>query len=223
MNASNPVKLNLGCGLQVPQGWVNIDSSMGVRLAKMPVLRGMLSLIPTSSKWLPNKEWSSNVKWMNITRTFPFADNSVDVVYSSHTIEHLTYEEGKFVFKESIRVLKPGGVIRIIVPDFGEIVQTYLEEQKKDPALAAQKFLTDTFYFEIPIPNTFSGLFKFYFKRKNNHYFLYDKAGLQHQLENAGFRNISFKAWGESAIPNISEIDIPERFHRAICIEAVKP
>ena len=160
---------------------------------------------------------------MNITRRFDYADNSVDVIYSSHTIEHLTYNEGAFVFKESFRVLKPGGIIRIIVPDFAVTVQTYLNYREKSPHLAAKKFLDDTYYFEIPIPDSLPGLIKYYFKRKNNHHFLYDKEGLEYQLMVAGFVDIRSMKWGESRIPGIEKIDIPERFQGAICLEGIKP
>ena len=167
MNEQNPLRLNLGCGLQCPQGWVNIDSSFGAKLARRPVLNKILrAFIPASWGLLPNSQWASNVTWMDITRRFPYADNSVDAVYSSHTLEHLTWEEGSMVFKECYRVMKPGGVIRIIVPDLYVIIQHYMEAKSTKPEMAARKFLHDTYFFEIPIPKTLTGMIKFYFKRK---------------------------------------------------------
>lgn len=217
------IKLNLGCGLQCPEGWMNIDSSMGARLAKLPTLKKILyAILPASWGVLPNIEWPSNVMWMNIVRRFNFEDDSVDIIYSSHTIEHLTYEEAAFVFGECYRVLKPGGRIRIIVPDLSVMINSYIENAKNKPELAAKHFFRDTYYFEIPIPNSFFGLMKFYFKRKNNHHFLYDKEGLSFQMEQAGFTDINSFGYGESKIENIIDIDIPERFENAICLEASK-
>jgi Uncharacterized protein conserved in bacteria len=223
MNEQNPLRLNLGCGLQCPQGWVNIDSSFGAKLARRPVLNKILhALIPASWGLLPNSQWASNVTWMDITRRFPYADNSVDAVYSSHTLEHLTWEEGSMVFKECYRVMKPGGVIRIIEPDLYVIIQHYMEAKSTKPEMAARKFLHDTYFFEIPIPKTLTGMIKFYFKRKNNHHFMYDADALRYQLEMAGFKDITPKAWGESAIEDIDKIDIPDRFRNAICLEGRK-
>jgi predicted SAM-dependent methyltransferase len=217
------VKLNLGCGLQCPDGWLNIDSSMGARLSKMPVVKKVLHKV-LPSRWgiLPNVEWPSNVMWMNITREFPFEENSVDCIYSSHTFEHLSYSEAAFVLKECYRVIKPGGVIRIIVPDLAQIVDNYLSYKERVPHLAAKKLLEETLYFEIPVPNSLHGFIKFHFKRKNNHHFLYDKASLAHQLEQAGFHDISEKNYGISNIENIKEIDIEDRFKGAICVEGIK-
>jgi predicted SAM-dependent methyltransferase len=224
MSHETPIKLNLGCGLQCPEGWINIDSSLGARLARRPLLKKFLhTVVPESWGVLPNHEWSGNVKWMNITRRFDYEDNSVDAVYSSHTIEHLTYNEAAFVFSETFRVLQPGGIIRIIVPDFAQTVNNYLNNRKQAPHLAAKNFLNDTFYFEIPIPHSLPGLVKYYFKRKNNHHFLYDEEGLRYQLSNAGFTDVCSMQWGASRISGIEKIDIPERFRGAICLEGIKP
>ena len=223
MNTSDKVKLNLGCGLQCPDGWINIDSSMGARLSKFPTLTKVLhSVIPHSWGILPNVNWPSNVKWMDITRRFPFESDSVDCIYSSHTFEHLTYSEASYVLSECNRVLKPRGVIRIIVPDLEQMIDNYLLNKQKIPHLAAKKLMDDSLYFEIPIPDTIKGLMKFYFKKKNNHHFLYDHSGLTYQLEQVGFDGIQSMPYGESKIEDIIDIDIASRFSGAICLEGVK-
>lgn len=63
-------------------------------------------------------------------RKLDYADNSVDEVYASHVLEHFGAEETHDVLKEWVRVLKPGGVIRIAVPD---IRKATIELQKEDP------------------------------------------------------------------------------------------
>ena len=216
------VKLNLGCGLQCPEGWVNIDSSLGVRLSKRPILKKLLYAILPTSIGLPNIDWPKNTKWMELTKPFEFQDNSVDYIYSSHTFEHLTYQETSFVLKESLRVLKLGGVIRIIVPDFEILIQNYLDARKNAPETAALKFHEYSGFFEIPYPNSFKELIKFYFKRKNNHAFLYDRQALTRQFKDAGFAEIKEMKYAESRIPNIEEIDNEDRFVGAICLEAKK-
>jgi SAM-dependent methyltransferase len=224
MKSSSEVKLNLGCGLQCPAGWINIDSSIGARLSKFPILSRVLhAVIPKSWGILPNVNWPANVKWMDITKRFCFADNSVDVIYTSHTIEHLTYDEAAFVFKECFRVLKMGGLIRVIVPDLSVMVNSYINNRTQAPHLAAKKLLDDTFYFEIPIPKGFLQLLKFHFRKKNNHYFLYDHEGLAHQLALAGFIDTVSCKCNESKIANIDNIDIESRFQGAICLESARP
>ena len=150
----SPIKLNLGCGLQCPEDWINIDSSIGVKLSKRPIIKKLIYALAPKSLGLPNIDWPSNTVWMDLTKTFQFENESVDFIYSSHTIEHLTYEEATFVFNECYRVLKPNGIIRIIVPDFGSLVENYLSNKKTAPQVAALKFHEYARYFEIPLPNS---------------------------------------------------------------------
>jgi predicted SAM-dependent methyltransferase len=64
-----------------------------------------------------------------------YADNSVDEIRASHILEHFPFEATHDVVKEWVRVLKPGGVIKIAVPDFDAVVDAYC---KGDPALTEQ-------------------------------------------------------------------------------------
>lgn len=216
------LKLNLGCGLQCPDGWLNIDSSIGVKLSKYPIFKKAVYAVIPQSFGLPNKDWTGNAMWMDLTKQFKFENEKVDCIYSSHTFEHLTFEETAFAFKECYRIMKPSGIIRIIVPDLSDLINNYLKNKIENPSLAAYNFNFYSRYFEIPSPNNVKDLFKFYFKRKNNHAFLYDKDGLQFQLEKAGFTQVTEKSFQDSEIPNINEIDIENRFAGAICLEARK-
>lgn len=90
--------LNVACGNRYHKDWINIDIN-------------------------PHSEF---VKRINVLEGLPFPDNSMDVVYSSHFLEHLTKEQAKFVLKEFYRVLKPNGILRIVVPDLENICREYL-------------------------------------------------------------------------------------------------
>lgn len=48
---------------------------------------------------------------------WPIPDNSIEAIFTSHTIEHLRDDHDRHIFAESLRVLKPGGVIRVTCPD----------------------------------------------------------------------------------------------------------
>ena len=92
-------RLNIACGGRYHKDWINIDFN--------PV--------------------SKEVKKVNVLDGLPFEDNSIDVVYSSHFLEHLTQEQADFVLKESQRILKKDGIIRIVVPDLENICKEYLK------------------------------------------------------------------------------------------------
>lgn len=61
----------------------------------------------------------------DITDLSMFADGSVDLVYMCHVLEHVHRREIYDVLDEFKRVLKPGGVLRISVPDFDRLVEMY--------------------------------------------------------------------------------------------------
>ncbi|MEX3010166.1 methyltransferase domain-containing protein [Hoeflea sp. TYP-13] len=83
--------LDLGCGQKKIEGAVGIDFS------SMSDADLILNL---------NEEY------------LPYEDSSVDLIYSSHTLEHLSIDGFFHVMKEAYRVLKPGGQSNIVVPYF---------------------------------------------------------------------------------------------------------
>jgi len=60
-----------------------------------------------------------------IDRLPMFADNSVDLIYSSHSLEYFDRVEVSAVLAEWRRVLKPGGILRVAVPDFESLIRVY--------------------------------------------------------------------------------------------------
>src|SRR5262249_8463346 len=91
--------LNLGCGQRFHPAWTNLD----VRPSD-----------PTVRAW-------------DVTKPLPFADASFDAVYHSHLLEHLPRDRALPFLRECRRVLKPGGVIRIAIPDLEAIALLYLD------------------------------------------------------------------------------------------------
>jgi predicted SAM-dependent methyltransferase len=96
-------RLNLGCGSQVHPEWTNVDI--------MPRHPGVIN--------------------HDLNKRLPFANASFEVVYHSHVLEHLTKEQGKAFVEECYRVLKPGGILRVVVPDLETIAKLYLENLDK--------------------------------------------------------------------------------------------
>lgn len=95
--------LNIGCGALVHPEWINLDV--------------------TSS--LPG------VIRHDIRKGLPFEDASIDACYSSHMVEHLRREDAVRLLTECRRVLKPGGVVRIVVPDLEAITLGYLDALRR--------------------------------------------------------------------------------------------
>ena len=83
-------KINLGCGNNTEEGWINID------------------VAPT----IPNLDICMDLE----TEKLPISGNSIDEIKAIHVLEHIS--NLKLVLKEAYRVLKPGGIFRIIVPAY---------------------------------------------------------------------------------------------------------
>jgi len=73
--------------------------------------------------------WDNYDMDLDITKPLPFENNSVDYIFMEHVIEHITYEDSWNFFIEVNRVLKPGGIIRIITPS---IVKQYQNKDNKN-------------------------------------------------------------------------------------------
>lgn len=90
--------LNLGCGNRFLRDWTNVD-------------------------FISN---DIDVLAHNLLQPIPFDDKSFDVVYHSHLLEHFTKSDAESFIEECYRVLRPGGVIRIVVPDLEPIAKNYI-------------------------------------------------------------------------------------------------
>ncbi len=86
---------------------------------------------------------------IDITKKLPFKDRSIDLIYSSHLIEHIHRKEINFFISESFRVLKPGGYNIISTPSINRVIEVcYGKNNKKKKLLFkhGESFYNDKFY-----------------------------------------------------------------------------
>jgi predicted SAM-dependent methyltransferase len=205
------VKLNLGCGDQVVDGWTNVDYALGARLTKVPLFRAVnrkLRLFTT--------EWDARIMIHNLATRFPWSDSSIDVVYSSHTLEHFCKEDGRAFLAECHRVLRPGGIIRVVVPDLRASVVDYLEGRlRADDFVGALDVLPGNSRSAMKnrlAPFTQSG---------HTHKCMYDATRLVEVLEEIGFAAASRTAF-DSDIDDIRTIERESRTRNAVMVEGQK-
>lgn len=118
------MKLNIGCGDVQPQGWVNIDNSNRAFLsARLPWIDKAL----VACGLLKPSCYDSKVNTANLLKRWPFPDGSCEAVYAGDFYEHFTFEQAGFLTREAFRVLAPGGVLRLRVPDGEEMWRNYLK------------------------------------------------------------------------------------------------
>jgi predicted SAM-dependent methyltransferase len=105
------LRVHLGSGADVRSGWVNIDLS--------------LNFTPTP---LPTSEDGRRTVYVNhdIRRGLPLPSESCEIIYSSHFFEHLDRRDGYRVMREAYRALQPGGIFRVVIPDFRACFEAYV-------------------------------------------------------------------------------------------------
>lgn len=220
-------KIHLGCGTIAPPDWINIDSSWNAWLAKYPVLRKFIQMTGIINRDLLNIPWPKNILIFNITKNLPFQENSIDYIYSSHSLEHLYLEQAKKLLHECYRILKPKGTIRIVVPDLKSLVTEYLSSKPRvlnDGFNTNADRLISKLHFKQPAPRFSNFFFDFYqiLNDTDSHKWMYDVQSLTFYLKKAGFINIKTKKLFQSKISNIRKVEQPIRLENAICLEAEK-
>src|SRR5215510_15500572 len=122
-------RLNVGCGMTPTKGCLNLDNSFSIRLSAFPRLSNILH----RAKFINQSQMNyirfcreHNIEWADATRRIPVPDNSAEVLYSSHMIEHLDRQEVTLFLAEARRVLVSGGIIRLAVPDLQKHINSYI-------------------------------------------------------------------------------------------------
>jgi len=96
---STAALLNLGCGRRFHRAWTNLDFAPA----------------------------SPDVIAHDLSKPLPFESNHFAMVYCSHVLEHFDRESGERFLIECVRVLRPGGTLRVVVPDLELLAKNYIE------------------------------------------------------------------------------------------------
>jgi len=192
MAAAAELKLNIGCGTSGIEGWVNIDNSPSILLSRLPFGRRIFR----------TPDWPRDVRRADVRKRIPFFD-------ASHTFEHFTYDESLAVAKECFRVLQPGGILRIVVPDLGTIVRDYLADTANPKASHRfiGRLLLTSGVRDVLHPGA-------------HHKQMFDAASLGHLLREAGFPQTVVSAFGSSRIPEIADIELEYRRSESLYVES---
>jgi predicted SAM-dependent methyltransferase len=212
------IRLNVGCGPSGIPGWVNLDNSLSVRLARIPGAMKALALVGLVGP--PSLGYFEAVREFDIqygsAQHLPFRANSVEVLYSSHMLEHLDRDEARRFLAEALRVLAPSGIIRLAVPDLQMRAKAYLESGDADAFVASLHMREDA-------PRTYRGKLKFLVLGNRGHQWMYDAASLSALLESCGFLNARSMNAGETSIPDPGKLDLRQRIGESVYVEASKP
>lgn len=216
--------LNLGCGSVRPKAWTNTDSSLNANLQKIPFIGK-----PFAKLFNPVQYSESNFEYMNLNKTWKYKDNCVDVVYASHLFEHLSLNSTEVFLNEAFRCLKPGGVVRIVVPDLYKICKRYIHDYEHN------SFNNESTEFILWAINMHRegqygnpGLIKKMILElqgyPHQHKYMYDEKSLSKRIQAHGFTNILSMTYGKSEYLKdcIGDVEGTAESYLSVYIEAIK-
>lgn len=175
------LKLNIGCGSKLKAGWVNIDLSPKADLT------------------------------LDARQALPFAAKSCSSIYSEHFLEHLDYPATAMKFlRECHRVLEPGGLFSVGVPDTKWPLAEYIGGGS-DGYFSFVKERWHPAWCQTRMEHI-----NYHFRQGSEHRFAYDYETLESALRTAGFCNIQTRAFDPG-------LDSPDRERGTLYVRAYKP
>lgn len=121
-----PLIANLGCGTKTHPSCLNIDWSVYARIKRNPFGRRLAHIAFNGVRLEQFQSLDQGVVVHDLRKGIPLEDQTADVVYHSHVLEHIDRAVVPAFFAEVLRVLKPGGIHRVVVPDLERYAEEYL-------------------------------------------------------------------------------------------------
>jgi predicted SAM-dependent methyltransferase len=212
-------RLNVGCGQSPTPGWINYDNSLSARVSGVPLVLSMaerLRLLTNQQREFMRFAQSHDIRYADVVSRIPEADRSVDALYTSHMLEHLDKDDALAFLREARRVLVPGGVLRIAVPDVRYHVDRYVRDGDAD-GLVARLYMTRE------RPKTFMQKVLYQIVGDRQHQWMYDGASLCRLVASAGFEAPEIVPAGTTTIPEPGELNLSERSPESVFVEARNP
>jgi SAM-dependent methyltransferase len=215
---SEGLYVQYGCGICAPPGWLNFDASPRLRLEKVPGIRGILH--STVGILFP-----ANVRFGDIVRGLPVPEHSACGIYCSHVLEHLARDDLAIALHNTLRILKPGGIFRLVVPDLHWRALRYVAAVASEKHTAADEFMSGAHLGRYGRQNIVF-LAHDYFGHCA-HLWMYDFISLKPKLEAAGFVGIRRCELGDARDRMFDLVEEAGRFfdggERELAIEAAAP
>lgn len=200
--------INYGCGNTAPKEWINFDASPTLILEKFFFIK-------------KKKIFPKNVKFGNIIKGLPIAENSCRGVFCSHILEHLSLEDFEKALKNTYRILKPNGIFRLIMPDLQNYINIYIESKNNKEDLASIDFLKNTMLGKEKRVKGFVNYLKNIYGN-SNHLWMWDKESTIFYLQKIGFNNIIEAKFGEYQDNMFQLVESESRYYNSFALEVRK-
>jgi predicted SAM-dependent methyltransferase len=210
-------KLNLGCGPVQPSGWVNVDGSNRAWLAsKLAPLDRLLVRL----RLLSPTEFGPHIEVCDLNKPLPYGTSTVACIYAGEVWEHFEYPDAVRLTAECYRVLSPGGVLRVCVPDGVMFWQRYLEifgetiaKPRPQRSAKALREHVQLYFNDICTKRIWLG------SLGHTHKWQFDEIQLVELFETQGFIEVERRRLHDSRIPDIATFERSD----FLIVEGIKP
>ncbi len=208
---SNNNYVQYGCGWSAPSGWRNFDASFTLAFERLP----LVGRLYTKNE----SRFPENVEYGDIVKGLPVANNSCKGVYCSHILEHLSLNDFRVALSNTYKILQPGGIFRLVLPDLEHSVRDYLDNPSSD---AASSFMRETY---LGIEDRPRGLKNFIISWLGNsqHLWMWDYKSIEPELAKAGFVGVRRALIGDSSDAMFFAVEEESRWDNCLGVECKKP
>ncbi len=200
-----------GCGLAAPPEWINFDASLTLKWERLPIV-GRLG---TKNA----QRFPANVRAGDIVQGLPIPQGSCCGIYASHVLEHLSLEDFHIAVQNTKKLLRAGGIFRLIVPDLEWAAREYIRRLDARDLTANHFFLEETCLGKKTRPRGVHGVI-YSSLATSAHGWMWDSLSMAGALEEHGFCRVRKCSFGDCDDQMFALVEDARRFEHATAIEA---
>jgi SAM-dependent methyltransferase len=153
--------------------------------------------------------WPRQILRRNLARPLEWENASARAIYSSHMVEHLDRAEARRFLEECRRVLKPGGVLRLVLPNLKALVEHYEGAKAAGDPCAADEFVELLYLVPRDVdPPPLRRMALLFLHRA--HRWMYDPDSMQALLREVGFGRVRECSFRAGACPGLDTLETRE-------------
>ena len=206
--------IQYGCGLSSPNQWINFDSSPTLRIQKTPIIGKLF-------KSIMSVKFPRNILYGDILKGLPVANNSCDGIYCSHVLEHLSLDDFQLALKNTYKLLKKGGIFRLVVPDLEIEARNYVDRLNRKDSMASISFMENTLLGKKSRQKNLKAFITSFYGN-SSHLWMWDYLSLSKELEEIGFLKIRACKFNDSEDKLFNLVEDSSRFINSVAIECRK-
>jgi SAM-dependent methyltransferase len=206
--------IQYGCGFSAPNEWINFDASPTLRTQKLPIIGKLF-------KRIMSVKFPRNTHYGDILKGLPVPDNSCDGIYCSHVLEHLSLSDFQLALKNTHKLLKKGGIFRLVVPDLEIEARNYVDGLNRKDSTASISFMENTSLGKKSRQKNLKA-FLASFYGNSNHLWMWDYNSLSYQLKINSFKDIRRCEFNDCPDISFKLVESKSRFINAVAIECKK-